>query len=193
MRRTVKSALILRSLLTKACRRRGPASPPLLQKSSLMYTCRRQTVKSRLFDLCPNCTATDAGFDRCCAGQANMLVGRACPERDPARPRCVAAAIAAETDAALAAAGALRAGDAERATAGDAEEVAAVLALVEAGIDFTDQEDVVAIARPQLERLVHAVLARIRARCAVSAGSEHAARAARVVLAGPLAAVPTRT
>ena len=97
----------------------------------------------------------------------------------------VAAAIAAETDAALAAAGALRAGDAERATASDADEVAAVLALVEAGIDFTDQEDVVAIARPQLERRVRAVLARIRARCAVSAGSERAARAARVVLAGP--------
>ena len=97
----------------------------------------------------------------------------------------VAAAIAAETDAALAAAGALRAGDAERATAGDAEEVATLLALVEAGIDFTDQEDVVAIARPVLERRVRAVLARIRARCAVSAGSERAARAARVVLAGP--------
>ena len=97
----------------------------------------------------------------------------------------VAAAIAAETDAALVAADALRAGDAERATAGDAEEVATVLALVEAGIDFTDQEDVVAIARPELERRVRSVLERIRARCEASAGSERAARAARIVLAGP--------
>jgi tRNA modification GTPase len=97
----------------------------------------------------------------------------------------VAAAIAAETDAALTAAGALRAGDAESATARDAEEVATVLALVEAGIDFTDQEDVVAIARPELERRVRAVLARIRVRCEASAGRERAARAARVVLAGP--------
>lgn len=97
----------------------------------------------------------------------------------------VAAAIAAETDDALAAAGALRAGDAEHATARDADEVATVLALVEAGIDFTDEEDVVAIARPELERRVRSVLARIRARYEASAGSERAARAARVVLAGP--------
>lgn len=102
---------------------------------------------------------------------------------DVAGAERVAAAIAAETDAGLAAAEALRSGDAARATARHAEEVAAVLALVEAGIDFTDQEDVTAIARPELERRVRAALGALRAQAA--AAGERQAHAARVVLVGP--------
>jgi tRNA modification GTPase len=95
----------------------------------------------------------------------------------------VAAAIAAETDAGLAAAEALRSGDAARAASRQADEVAAVLALVEAGIDFTDQEDVTAIARPELERRVRTALVAVRALAA--AGGERPERTARVVLVGP--------
>jgi tRNA modification GTPase len=52
----------------------------------------------------------------------------------------VAAAIMAETDAQLAAASMLQVNTAEQFTARDADEVATLLALVEAGIDFTDQD-----------------------------------------------------
>ena len=96
----------------------------------------------------------------------------------------VAAVIMAETDAQLAAASMLQVNTAEQSSARDADEIATLLALVEAGIDFTDQEDVVAIARPALEARVRAVRDRIRARCATSAGAESAQRAARVVLTG---------
>ena len=96
----------------------------------------------------------------------------------------IAAVIMAETDAQLAAASMLQANTAEQSSARDTDEIATLLALVEAGIDFTDQEDVVAIARPALEGRVRAVRDRIRARCATSAGAESAQRAARVVLTG---------
>lgn len=96
----------------------------------------------------------------------------------------VAAVIMAETDAQLAAASMLQVNTAEQSSARDTDEIATLLALVEAGIDFTDQEDVVAIARPALEGRVRSVRDRIRARCAMSAGAESAQRAARVVLTG---------
>ena len=96
----------------------------------------------------------------------------------------VAAVIMAETDTQLAAASMLQANTAEQSSALDTDEIATLLALVEAGIDFTDQEDVVAIARPALEERVRSVRDRIRARCATSAGAESAQRAARVVLTG---------
>ena len=96
----------------------------------------------------------------------------------------VAAVIMAETDTQLAAASMLQANTAEQSSARDTDEIATLLALVEAGIDFTDQEDVVAIARPALEERVRSVRDRIRARCATSAGAESAQRAARVVLTG---------
>ncbi len=96
----------------------------------------------------------------------------------------VAGVIMAETDAQLAAASMLQANTAEQSSARDADEIATLLALVEAGIDFTDQEDVVAIARPALEHRVRSVRDRIRARCATAAGAESVQRAARVVLTG---------
>jgi tRNA modification GTPase len=96
----------------------------------------------------------------------------------------VAAVIMAETDGQLTAASMLQANTAEQSSARDADEIATLLALVEAGIDFTDQDDVVAIARPVLEDRVRSVRDRIRARCATSAGAESAQRATRVVLTG---------
>ncbi|MFM8697056.1 MAG: hypothetical protein ACKOF7_00060, partial [Phycisphaerales bacterium] len=78
----------------------------------------------------------------------------------------VAHAIAAETDAQLEAARLLQHDAPPRAAAEDAETLAGTLALVEAGIDFTDQEDVVAIARTELERRIEALRGRIRGRLA---------------------------
>ena len=96
----------------------------------------------------------------------------------------VAHAIAAETDAQLEAARALEHDAPARAAAEDAEMLAGTLALVEAGIDFTDQEDVVAIPRAELERRLAALRGRIRGRLASEHGSGRIAGAARIVLAG---------
>ena len=96
----------------------------------------------------------------------------------------VAHAIAAETDAQLEAARLLEHDAPARAAAEDAETLAGTLALVEAGIDFTDEEDVVAIARTELERRIEALRSRIRARLASEHGSGRAAGAVRIVLSG---------
>ena len=96
----------------------------------------------------------------------------------------VAHAIAAETDAQLEAARALEHDAPAHAAAADAETLAGTLALVEAGIDFTDQEDVVAIARGELERRIDALRGRIQARLASDHGAGRGTSAARIVLAG---------
>lgn len=62
----------------------------------------------------------------------------------------IAAKINAETDDQLHAAAALASGETGRVYAAWTERAATLLALVEAGIDFTDQEDVVAIAPEEL-------------------------------------------
>ncbi len=62
----------------------------------------------------------------------------------------IAATIAAVSDAQLAAAGHLRTGELARFAAAHVETLGRLLALVEAGIDFTDQEDVVPIAPADL-------------------------------------------
>lgn len=63
----------------------------------------------------------------------------------------VAATIAARTDEERAAAARLLDGSTGRLYSAWADELTGLLALVEAGIDFTDQEDVIAIAPAQLE------------------------------------------
>ncbi len=70
----------------------------------------------------------------------------------------VAAAIAAENEEELEAAAGLREGRAGRRHAALATELAELLAMVEAGIDFTDQEDVVAIGGAELSRRLDALL-----------------------------------
>lgn len=75
----------------------------------------------------------------------------------------VAATIAAENDEELDAAATLRDGRAGRRHAALAAELVDLLALVEAGIDFTDQEDVVAIGSGPLATRLDAVLALIDA------------------------------
>jgi tRNA modification GTPase len=97
----------------------------------------------------------------------------------------IAATIAARTDEELAAAESLLNGDTGRVFGAWADELAMSLALVEAGIDFTDQEDVVPITPEvlahRLATLAHAIgdhLGSVR-------GSEHRDALATVALAGP--------
>ncbi len=69
----------------------------------------------------------------------------------------VAAAIAARGEAELVAAERVMSGDAGAAYRAAADEIAACLSLVEAGIDFTEEEDVVAIGSADLVARVEAV------------------------------------
>ncbi len=92
----------------------------------------------------------------------------------------VAAAVAAETQAQLNAANDLRTRRAGIDTERAADSVANLLALVEAGIDFTDQEDVSAIAPAELAQRAAGLAAQLRSAVRASAGSE-------TLLAAPLA------
>jgi tRNA modification GTPase len=96
----------------------------------------------------------------------------------------VAATIAAQSDAELAAARMLltgRVGDLAHALA---DELAAALALVEAGIDFTDQEDVVAIAPADLHARLSHIASRLRDELAHAVGIEQLRAIPWVVLVG---------
>lgn len=96
----------------------------------------------------------------------------------------VAATIAARTDAELQAAASLLDGSTGHRYRGWAEEIATLLALVEAGIDFTDQEDVVAITPTELARRVRSVITDIESRTGASTGNEARNDLPRVVLCG---------
>ncbi len=74
----------------------------------------------------------------------------------------VAAAIAAESDSQLAAARRLRAGDPGRQAAAMLSDLADQLALVEAGIDFTDQEDVTPVDATALHRALRVIIDGLR-------------------------------
>lgn len=120
-------------------------------------------------------------IDHCCAHEG---VRRAGPGEFSARAYLnnrltldqaegVAALIGARTADDLAAANRLAAGEAGAAYRGWAEELATLLALVEAGIDFVDQEDVVAITPHDLRARLRPLLDQMRSR----AGGELASRA----------------
>jgi tRNA modification GTPase len=96
----------------------------------------------------------------------------------------VAATIAAQTRAQLDAARALLDGRSGTDFRAWAEEVATLLALVEAGIDFTDQEDVVAISPTALTERVGAVRRAIERHLGAPA-AESAPERPRVLLVGP--------
>jgi len=97
----------------------------------------------------------------------------------------VAMAIAAESDAQLAAAERLLSGASGAAYRRLADELASALALVEAGVDFTDQEDVVPIAAGELSRRLRALEAELTALLGSESGAERASARPVVVLAGP--------
>ncbi len=96
----------------------------------------------------------------------------------------VAATIAARSDAQLRAAGLLAAGALARLAHELSETLAGALALVEAGIDFTDQEDVVAIAPRELLEILVPPRDRLDALLARSTGTEQLEAIPWVVLTG---------
>jgi len=96
----------------------------------------------------------------------------------------VAATIAARTDAELRAATMLRGGVVGRGADAAAEAVADLLALVEAGIDFTDQEDVVAITPSDLRVGIDRVVTSLRAMLQGAVSMERLESAPWVVLCG---------
>ena len=94
-----------------------------------------------------------------------------------------AAAIAADGAVQLAAAEAVRGGKLAEAVTTQRDTLVGLLALVEAGIDFTDQEDVVPIAPGDLRAGLAAVEAALA--CWPSPPPRRPPRLPRVVLAGP--------
>ena len=96
----------------------------------------------------------------------------------------VAATISAQSDAQLRAAGLLRRGALGSLAAALADELASALALVEAGIDFTDQEDVVAIGPSALHGRLRSLHERITAQLDRAVPAEQLESIPWVVLAG---------
>lgn len=104
---------------------------------------------------------------------------------DLAQAEGIAATIAASTDEQLRAARQLADGALGRFVRGLADRIADDLALVEAGIDFTDQDDVVAIAPATLRAHLRDAVGAIRVRLAHAVPAERVDAVPRVVLAGP--------
>lgn len=96
----------------------------------------------------------------------------------------VGAMVAAQNSEQLHAARLALAGDSGRAFLAWADELAALSALVEAGIDFTDQEDVVAITPRELGARLRALRAEIVARAGAERGAEARAQRVRVAIFG---------
>ncbi len=96
----------------------------------------------------------------------------------------VAATIAAASDAQLRAAQALRGNRLGLVAADLCERLAQTLALVEAGIDFTDEEDVVAIAPADLAQRLEELARTMNETLSRSIGSESLSALPRVVLVG---------
>ena len=97
----------------------------------------------------------------------------------------IAATIAAQSDAQLQAAAMLRTGRLGTVATELSEAIAGVLALVEAGIDFSDEEDVVAIAPGPLLHRIAPVRSRIAEVLDRSIGMERLQSLPQVVLCGP--------
>lgn len=97
----------------------------------------------------------------------------------------LAATIAARTDAQLRAARLLTGGQAGRTLDEWTSELATLLALVEAGIDFTDQEDVVPIHPERLRHRLEALRTTIAASLGAAAGAEDPNLRPAAALIGP--------
>ncbi len=97
----------------------------------------------------------------------------------------IAATIAAQSDAELAAAESLLNGQRGRVHRVWADTLARLLALVEAGIDFADQEDVVPIPPVQLVAALHRLEAELNEHLGARHGDEQPVPTPRAVLVGP--------
>jgi len=96
----------------------------------------------------------------------------------------VAAIIAAQSDAQLQAASMLLSGSLGSLAHELADQLASALALVEAGLDFTDQEDVVAITADNLKQQLTAITQQIHTQLSRAVGTEHLQEIPWVVLTG---------
>jgi len=96
----------------------------------------------------------------------------------------VAATIAARSDAELRAAAMMRSDTLGSLATQLADELATALALLEAGIDFTDEEDVVAITPDDLRTRLNSIRSRIQQQLERAVGSEQLEAAPWVVLTG---------
>ncbi len=96
----------------------------------------------------------------------------------------VAAIIAAQSDAQLRAAKMLLSGSLGSLAHELADQLAAALALVEAGLDFTDQEDVIAISADELMQKLAVISQQINTHLSKAVGSEHLQEIPWVVLTG---------
>jgi tRNA modification GTPase len=110
-----------------------------------------------------------------------LLAGRITAEQAEG----VQALIAARTDAEHIAAQSLLSGDTGAAYRTLADDLAATLALVEAGIDFTDQDDVVAITPADLASRIDAIRAALLDMVRGSSAALTRDRPIRIALAGP--------
>jgi len=97
----------------------------------------------------------------------------------------VVATIAARSDAELRAAGLLRSGSLGAFASACADDLAGALALVETGIDFTDQDDVVAITPAELHARMEDLCARCNRVLSRAVGFEWLEAIPWVVLVGP--------
>ncbi len=97
----------------------------------------------------------------------------------------LAASIAAHSADELAHAHAVLSGRAGERYVAWREDLLSILALVEAGIDFTDQEDVVAISPASAAERAETIIRAIRDHLAAATGRERPARVPRIALLGP--------
>ena len=129
--------------------------------------------------------AAEAGIDarRAAPGEFTaraFLRGRI----DLAQAEGIAASIAAASDAELASAAALREGRVSREGLKACDALAALLARLEAGIDFADEEDVVSIEATVLEAALADLEARLAGLAGATRGEESRLDRPRVVLVG---------
>ncbi|MDY7108651.1 MAG: GTPase, partial [Planctomycetota bacterium] len=146
-----------------------PGNPPLLERiiDALLASARRRGIDAR---------RAEAGeFTARAYMNGRMTLTEA---------EGVAATIAARSDAELRAARLLTAGRLGALARALADRLAAALALVEAGIDFTDQEDVVPVAPAELHEQLAALRDEIRAQLAHAVGAEQLEAIPWVVLRG---------
>ena len=104
---------------------------------------------------------------------------------DLAQAEGIAASIAAASDAELAAAAALREGRISREGLEACDALAALLARLEAGIDFADEEDVVSIEANVLEAALGDLESRLEGLAGAQRGEESHLDRPRIVLVGP--------
>ncbi len=136
-------------------------------------------VLERVLDACLN-----AGARRAAPGEFSArayLAGKLTLQQ----AESINARIAAERDEDLEAADRVRAGAFGVRCAAWADRLAGLLALVEAGIDFTDQEDVVAITAEELREQLHTLARELHEAVGGGGPDERTARDPRVVLVGP--------